>query len=107
MEHRGKFRVLTARLWIRLKGLSRAASVVRGNMYTTDVSQADVVVLFLSATANFRLQKRLQQEMKQGARVVSYYHPMWGWRPDLVGESRDGYPIYVYRIGETLGHTAG
>lgn len=101
------FRVLIARLWIRLKGLSRVASVARGNMYTTDVSHADVVVLFLSATANFRLQKRLQQEMKQGARVVSYYHPMWGWRPDLVGESRDGYPIYVYRIGETLGHTAG
>jgi SAM-dependent methyltransferase len=100
------FRVALARAWIRGARLSDRAKVVRGNMYTADVSGADVVVLFLSATSNFRLQKRLESEMKDGARLVSYYHPMWGWQPDLVGESRDGYPIYVYRVGESLAKTA-
>jgi len=93
------FRVLWARIWILLSGLSGKAWIVRGNMYTFDVSGADVVVLFLSATSNFRLQDRLRRELPAGARVVSYYHPIWGWKPDAVGESRDGHPIYLYRIG--------
>ena len=97
------FRVLYAKVWIWLARLSDRASVIRANMYQVDVSHADVVILFLSATANFRLQTRLREQLKNGARVVSYYHPMWGWQPDLVGEARDGYPIYVYRMGENLG----
>ncbi len=100
------FRVLYAKIWIWLARLSDRAAVIRGNMYEVDVSDADVVILFLSATSNFRLQKRLREQLKDGARVVSYYHPMWGWQPDMVGEAKDGYPIYVYRIGESLGKTS-
>ncbi len=100
------FRVALAKAWIWGARLTDRARVIRGNMYTADVSEVDVVVLFLSATSNFRLQKRLVLEMKDGARVVSYYHPMWGWQPDLVGESRDGYPIYVYRVGDLLAKSA-
>jgi len=91
-------RVLWAKAWIRLVGVADRAAVHRANMYTVDLSDADVVVLFLSATSNFRLQDRLRRQLRPGARVVSYYHPIWGWRPDVVGEARDGYPIYVYRI---------
>jgi len=93
------FRVLWARAWVSLCRLSDRARIVRGNMYTFDLSSTDVVVLFLSATSNFRLQDRLRRELRPGARVVSYYHPIWGWKPDAVGEGRDGYPIYLYRIG--------
>jgi len=92
------FRVLWARTWILFAGLRATAQVVRANMYTHDVADADVVVLFLSATANFKLQERLRKTMKPGSRIVSYYHPMWGWKPDDVGEARDGYPIYLYRM---------
>ena len=100
------FRVLVANLWIRLTRTADRACVRRGNMYATDVSDADVVVLFLSATSNFRLQERLRRQLREGARVVSYYHPMWGWQPDVVGEARGGHPIYVYRMGEGLGRVA-
>ena len=92
------FRVFWARAWILLAGLKERARIVRGNMYTFDVSDADVVILFLSATSNFKLQDRLRKTMKPGSRVVSYYHPMWGWTPDEIGEARDGYPIYLYRM---------
>jgi len=100
------FRVLWGWIWILLAGLGARARIVCGNMYTYDVSDADVVVLFLSATANFRLQERLRGQLKSGARIVSYYHPMWGWRPDAVGEAKDGYPVYVYRMGEGVGQDA-
>ena len=100
------FRVFVANAWIRVARVADRARVTRGNMYVTDVSDADVVVLFLSSTANFRLQERLRRQLKPGARVVSYYHPMWGWQPDVVGEARGGHPIYVYRMGEGLGRVA-
>ena len=99
------FRVFWARIWIRLAGLTKRAQIVHANMYTYDVSGADVVILFLSATANFRLQLRLRTQLAPGARVVSYYHPMWGWKPTVVGEAKAGHPIYVYRIGDDLGNT--
>jgi len=91
-------RVLWAKASIRVAGVANRADIRRANMYTADLTDADVVVLFLSATSNFRLQDRLRRQLHVGARVVSYYHPIWGWRPDVVGESRDGYPIYVYRM---------
>jgi SAM-dependent methyltransferase len=92
------FRVLWARIWIRLAGLAERARIVHENMYSYDVSEADVVILFLSATSNFKLQERIARTLRPGARVVSYYHPIWGWEPDVIGEAKDGYPIYVYRM---------
>jgi SAM-dependent methyltransferase len=94
------FRVLWARAAVLFGGVRRSARIVRGNMYTYDVSGASVVVLFLSATSNFKLQERIRAQLAPGSRVVSYYHPIWGWEPDLIGEARDGYPIYVYRVAE-------
>jgi len=92
-------RVLWAKAWLLLAGLSqRGARIIWGNMYTADLSNADVVILFLSAKANFRLQERLCHELKEGARIVSYYHPIWGWKPDEIGEAKKGYPLYLYRI---------
>ncbi len=93
------FRVLWAKAWLLLAGLSqRGARIIWGNMYTADLSNADVVILFLSAKANFRLQERLRRELKEGARIVSYYHPIWGWKPEEIGETKKGYPLYLYRI---------
>ena len=94
------FRVLWARAWAFLAGVGERVRIVRANMYTYDISDADVVILFLSATSNFRLQDRLRKSLRAGARIVSYYHPIWGWTPDVVGEAKGGYPIYVYRMQE-------
>jgi len=93
-------RVLWGKAWILLAGLSRRARVIWGNMYTAELSGVDVVILFLSAKANLRLQDRLRRELKPGTRIVSYYHPMWGWKPEEIGEAKAGHPIYLYRIPE-------
>jgi SAM-dependent methyltransferase len=92
------FRVLFGRLWILFAGVRRRARILRRDMYAFDLADVDVVILFLSATANFKLQTKLKRELRRGARVVSYYHPMWGWTPSTTGEARDGYPIYVYEM---------
>lgn len=92
------FRVFYARMWALLAGVRDRVRIVHGNMYAQDLTSVDVVILFLSATSNFKLQTKLRRELAGGARVVSYYHPMWGWTPDETGEARDGYPIYLYRM---------
>ncbi len=94
------FRALWGKGWILLAGLAGRARIMWGNMYRADLREADVVVLFLSATANARLESRLARELKPGARVVSYFHPMVGWKPKEVGMARGGYPLFLYRIGE-------
>jgi SAM-dependent methyltransferase len=101
------FRVLWGKLWIRLAGLSHRARVFWGNMYKVEIRDADVVILFLSGKANFRLQEPLKGQLKSGARIVSYYHPMWGWTPDEIGEAKGGHPLYLYRIGEKRAENAG
>jgi len=93
------FRVLLGRLWIRIVSQRSRARIVRADMYEVPLADADVVILFLSPNANWKLQDRLKREMRQGSRVVSYYHPIWGWTPEEVGEAKDGYPVYLYRIG--------
>jgi len=95
-------RVLWGKAWILLTGLSSRVRVIWGNMYSADLSGADVVILFLSPKANLRLQDRLRRELKPEARIVSYYHPMWGWTPEEIGEAKAGYPIYLYRIPEDV-----
>ena len=95
------FRVLLGRLWIRMVSQKERARIVRADMYQIPLDDADVVILFLSPNANWKLQERLKREMQPGSRVVSYYHPMWGWTPEEVGEAKDGYPVYLYRIGST------
>jgi len=91
-------RALWGKIWIGLLGLSGRAQVNWGNMYKLDLRRADVIILFLSAKANRRLKHRLEGQLRQGARIVSYYHPMPDWTPDQIGSSRDGHPLYLYRI---------
>ena len=92
-------RVLWARISIFFAGLRRSRpQVIWGDMYKADLRAADVVILFLSAKANFRLGDRLRSQLGKSARVVSYYHEMWGWRPARVTWTKAGHPIYLYRM---------
>jgi len=94
-------RVLWARTWARLAKVRNRVRILRKNMYRVDLHDADVVVLFLSPDANYRLQDKLLREMRPGTRIVSYYHPMLGWEPEEVGVAKTGYPIYLYRIPDS------
>jgi len=91
-------RVLWAKTAVLLSGVRKNVRILRNDIYKADLHDADVVVLFLSPDANYRLQDKLLRELKPGARIVSYYHPMSGWEPEEVGVAKTGYPIYLYRI---------
>jgi ubiquinone/menaquinone biosynthesis C-methylase UbiE len=82
-------------------GLQDSVKVIQGDMMSIDVSQANVVSLYLLTEANDQLRPKLERELKPGARVVSLEFEMRGWKPVHV-ESYEAhhrhYKIYVYEI---------
>ncbi len=57
--------------------------LTRMNLFSYDLRGATVVLLFLWPGAMQRLQPKLERELVPGARVVSYWHPVPGWIPDV------------------------
>ena len=83
------------------QGLQDAVRVIEGDMMNVDISQADVVSLYLLTDANEALRPKLERELRPGARVVSLEFKINGWKPARVEKvelHRHPYTIYVYQM---------
>lgn len=60
--------------------LAHQVSVIHDDMMNVDLSEADVVVLYLLTSANELLRPRLEKFLKPGARVVSHDYAVRGWK---------------------------
>jgi len=85
-------------------GLEGHVKIVHGDMFKIDLSQADVVTLYLTTSANDKVKPKLEAELKPGTRVVSHDYEILGWRAikidNFCENPRLGYPshtIYLYR----------
>jgi len=58
------------------------ATFIEGDLFTTDLSNATLVMMWLSASVNRRLEAKLKRELKPGARIVSRQFPIGAWPPD-------------------------
>ncbi len=80
-------------------GLQANAKAVRGDLFETDLSSADAVVVYLITHANEKLRPRLEKFLKPGARVVSFDYAIPGWKPSKVDVSDPhGHRIYLYEM---------
>jgi cyclopropane fatty-acyl-phospholipid synthase-like methyltransferase len=91
-----------ARTEIKRLNLEDSVSVIQGNFFDVAISEADVVTLYLTSSANERLRPKLEAELKPGARVISHDFKVPGWKPSAVYNELLGHTIYAYRIGEQL-----
>lgn len=73
----------------------RLASVRLANFFDVDLSFATVVTFYLSQAAADKLKEKLERELPDGARVVSYRRPIRGWQPSHHDTEDD---VYVYEI---------
>lgn len=55
---------------------------IEGDLFTTNISEATVVTLYLSSTINARLEPKLRRELRSGARIVSHQFLIGDWTPD-------------------------
>ena len=70
---------------------------VEGDMFTTDLSPATVVTLYLSESINLDLEPKLRNELRKGSRIVSHQFRMGRWQPD---ETRvvEGEELFLWRV---------
>jgi SAM-dependent methyltransferase len=92
-------RYLWTQVWITLLGLRGQVRVIRGNFFTQDISEADVVTLYLLPKTNIRLRRKLWRELRPGARIVSSVFIFPGIVPAHIDKEAH---LYLYKV-ETLG----
>jgi hypothetical protein len=90
-------RVLILRLRRRFGPARDHVTIRWGNLFDLDFRNATVVTAFLWPGAMARLRTKLEAELAPGARVVSYYHPMIGWSPEVHDKEN---LVYFYRWPE-------
>jgi cyclopropane fatty-acyl-phospholipid synthase-like methyltransferase len=84
-----------------LQDVASHARIRRQNFYETDLTNADVVTMYLLPSVNDALRKKLERELQPGARVVTHDFPMVSWRPEhieIIQGPRGRDLIFVYRI---------
>jgi len=87
--------------------LGNSAGVIRANFFDVNLSQADVVTLYLLTTVNSMIKPKLERELKIGARIVSHNFPVHGWIPLYVEQVRAGFNshmVYLYQIPNSMKH---
>jgi cyclopropane fatty-acyl-phospholipid synthase-like methyltransferase len=84
----------------RLSATGTKAELIESDIFKVNLTPADVITLYLSASANTRLVRKLNNELKPGARVVSLDYPLPGWVPKReleVTASGMRRKIYLYK----------
>jgi predicted RNA methylase len=85
--------------------LSAKTKIVQKDIFTVDLSPANVVFLYLTTSANEKIKPKLEAELKRGTRVVSHDYEILGWKAKKVDNFCEnpklGYPshtLYVYEV---------
>jgi SAM-dependent methyltransferase len=81
----------------RAAGVLDRVSFRNEDLFEADITDATVVTLFLWPEVNLKLRAKLINNLKPGARVVSYYWDMGDWVPEKELEI-DSHPIYLWTI---------
>ena len=71
-----------------------------GNIYRKNLSSADVVYFFSRGKdENNKVRKKLEKDLRPGARVISYAFPILGWKPVEINKpNKKDITIYLYNI---------
>lgn len=85
--------------------LNNRIQIVQGDLMKTDLSQADVVTMYLTTGANEKIRPKLETELKSGARVVTHDFSIPKWVALQEIRFRDDYrthTIYLYRKPKSI-----
>ncbi len=82
-------------------GLGNKIKILHKDVFEVDVSEADIITLYLTTSGNNKLKPKLEKELKHEARIVSHDFSFSGWEPSRV-ESFGGHTLYLYNRGKIL-----
>jgi trans-aconitate methyltransferase len=79
-------------------GISKLVRFLNQDLFTTDISEATVVTLYLLPSLNVKLMPKLKAELKPGTRIVSHSFDMMGqWEPERTVDV-NGRQVYFWTI---------
>ncbi len=81
-----------ARTQIRKNNLEHKIKIIHGDALQIDISEADVVTLYLTSPGIEILRSKLEKELKPGARIVSLSYQIKEWKP----LKTDGFWFKIY-----------
>ena len=89
-------------LWAKMRQIfsgKQNLKIILRNFFKVDLSKIDVAYIFgYPTTLKQKVAKKLQQELKPGAKVISYAFEIPGWQPILVDKpSKEKIAIFVYK----------
>lgn len=70
------------------------------NLFKENLSRADVIYVFgTKSKLKNKLKQKLENELKKGARVISYSFSIDGWVPEIIDKPNEkDLTIYLYKI---------
>ncbi len=71
--------------------------IMNADLFTTDISEATVVTLYLLPSLNVKLMPKLMKELKPGTRIVSHAFDMGDWKPEKELDV-NGRKVYFWTI---------
>jgi tRNA G37 N-methylase Trm5 len=90
----------------RKNGVQNQVKVIHQDFMRTDLSDANVVTLYLATSANDTLRPNLERYLRPQTRVVSYDYPIPGWKPietqESTGRSGVTHMIYLYEVPDSI-----
>jgi SAM-dependent methyltransferase len=90
-------RISEANANLKTAGVGDKVRFLNQDLFTTDISQATVVTLYLLPTLNLKLLPKLNKELKPGTRVVSHAFDMGSAKP-LETININGRTAYLWTI---------
>lgn len=85
---------------VEARNLSERVTVVNGDLFSANLSEATVITLYLTYGVNKRLKPKLESEARPGTRIVSHDFEMHGWKAKRK-EKHQGDTIYLYHVPES------
>lgn len=94
---------LLALVRIYTKRLRGKASIRWGNLYKSNIGDADMVFVYLTRAHTIRVKKILESQLQRGARVVTLSSDIDGWEPSAMDS---GSLIFLYIMPSVEGSIA-
>jgi precorrin-6B methylase 2 len=74
------------------------------NLFETDISEADVIAIYLLNSVNLKLRPKFLEELRPGTRIVSHAFDMDDWEPDT-HQDVDNRDVYLWIVPENASGT--
>jgi precorrin-6B methylase 2 len=98
-------RVAEANQNVQRNGVGDRVKILNQDLFTTNLSDASVVALYLLPSLNLKLRPTLWKTLKPGTRIVSHDFDMGDWKPEQT-LNVDGATIYYWTITPDLAKRA-